>query len=68
MKHCQFPKCPETRIFSRDLCQRHYNYAAQLVHRKQTTWAKLESLGTVGHANHKRGRKPKIAAMFLEPK
>jgi lysophospholipase L1-like esterase len=47
MNDCIYPGC-YTSVYARKLCERHYMTAAQLVHRKQATWALLEKAGKGG--------------------
>ena len=47
---CLVPQCQRASMTCRGLCISHYNAAAQMVHRKQTTWAELEEKGKVKSA------------------
>lgn len=44
---CLVPQCKKPNATARGLCLVHYNNAAQIVHRKQTTWEELERKGKV---------------------
>jgi hypothetical protein len=63
MNDCIYPGC-YTSVYARKLCERHYMTAAQLVHRRQATWALLEKAGKVGKADGKKGR-PRTTSKFF---
>ena len=50
VEKCLLPLCQRGAATTRGLCPSHYNAAAQMVHRKQTTWEQLEKKGKVKSA------------------
>lgn len=65
--NCLFPKCAKP-VVRRGLCDTHYSTAAQMIHRKKTTWEKLIREGKATAELGKRGRPAKVTNWFANVK